>query len=66
MEEEEREHHDSQDIKLADNLGEKAPKESIYDKIPLSEKQLNIIIILLVAAIIAFLIIGTLLGNGII
>ena len=52
--------------KLADNLTEKAPKESFYDKIPLSEKQLDIIIIFLVAAIIITLIIGTLIGNGVI
>jgi len=66
MADEEREHPDSQDIKLADNLGEKAPKESFYDKIPLSKKQLDIIIIFLVAAMIITLIIGALIGNGVI
>jgi len=41
-------------------------KESIYDRIPLSKKQLNIIIIVLVIAIIFFLVMGALIGNGII
>lgn len=44
----------------------KGRKESLYDKIPLTKKQLDIIIIFLAAAIIIFLLIGTLLGNGII
>ena len=42
------------------------PKESIYDRIPLNKKQLNIIIVILVAAIIVFLVLGALVGNGVI
>jgi len=42
------------------------PKEGIYDRIPLNKRQLNIIIVILVAAIIIFLVLGALVGNGII
>jgi len=44
----------------------KGPKENFYDKIPLSKKQLDIIIVILVAALIIFFILGALVGNGII
>ena len=41
-------------------------KESLYDRIPLTKKQLDVIIIFLIAAIIIFLIFGALVGNRII
>jgi hypothetical protein len=44
----------------------KGTKENLYDKIPLSKKQLNIIIVILIVAIIVFLTLGALIGNGII
>ena len=40
-------------------------KESVYDKIPLTKKQLDIIIIILMIALIGFLVFGVLVGNGI-
>ena len=40
-------------------------KESLYDKIPLTLKQLDVIIIILAIILIAALVIGTLKGNGI-
>ena len=55
-----------------DEKDEKAPpivkgkKEEIYDKIPITKKQLDIIIIILFAALIVFLVLGTLVGNRII
>ena len=44
--------------------GSKGPKESLYDKIPLTVKQLDIIIILLIAAFFVFFILGALAGRG--
>jgi len=44
----------------------KGPKEKFYDKIPLSAKQLDLIIICLAAAFIVFFILGVLAGRGII
>ena len=41
-------------------------KESFYDKIPLSKKQLDVIIVVLMVALVAFFIIGALIGNGLI
>ena len=41
-------------------------KESLYDKIPLTKKQLDVIIIILMAALIFFIVLGALIGNGII
>lgn len=41
-------------------------KEQLYDKIPLTKAQLDIIIVLLVIAFIVFFVIGALKGNGII
>lgn len=40
-------------------------KENLYDKIPLTVKQLDIIIFLLLVAFVVFFIIGALKGNGI-
>jgi len=45
---------------------EKGTKESFYDKIPITKKQLDIIIAILFAALIIFLVFGTLIGNRII
>jgi hypothetical protein len=44
----------------------KSSKENLYDKIPLSKKQLDIIIAILIAAIIVFFVFGALIGNNII
>ena len=44
----------------------KGKKEELYDKIPITKKQLDIIIIILFAALIIFLVLGTLVGNRII
>ena len=44
----------------------KGVKEGLYDKIPLSKKQLEIIIIILAVGLIVSFILGALLGNGII
>ena len=41
-------------------------KESIYDKIPLSKKQLDVIIVILMVALVVFFILGALIGNGLI
>lgn len=43
----------------------KPAKEGLYDRIPLTKKQLDVIIVILVAAIIVFLVIGALVGNRI-
>lgn len=43
----------------------KGKKETLYDKIPLTVKQLDIIIAILLIAFVVFLVIGTLRGNGI-
>ena len=40
-------------------------KESLYDKIPITKKQLDILIIILFIALIGFLVFGVLVGNGI-
>ncbi len=40
-------------------------KERLYDKIPLSVKQLDIILIVLAVAFVVFLVLGTLVGNGV-
>ena len=52
--------NENSDINSSDNKG---AKESFYDKIPLSKKQLDVIIIVLVCAIIVFLVLGALIGN---
>ena len=44
----------------------KGSKEWVYDKIPISVKQLDIIIVVLIAALIVFFVLGALKGNGII
>jgi len=44
----------------------KGPKERLYDKIPLTAKQLDLIIIGLIAAFIVFFILGILAGRGIV
>jgi hypothetical protein len=41
-------------------------KEHFYDKVPLTLKQLNVIIVILIIAIILFLTFGSLIGNGVI
>ena len=43
----------------------KGPKERFYDKIPLTVKQLDLIIICLAAAFVIFFILGVLAGKGI-
>jgi len=50
--------------KLPDSQEEKGHKESLYDKIPLSKKQLDVIIIVLTVAIIIFIVLGVLVGNN--
>ena len=40
-------------------------KERLYDKIPLSVKQLDIILIVLAIAFVVFLVLGALVGNGV-
>ena len=60
---EEQKPHDDNEI----NPSEKKPvKESFYDRIPLTKKQLDIIIIILIAAVILFFVLGALKGNHII
>ena len=44
----------------------KGPKENLYDKVPLTVKQLDLIIICLVAAFFVVFILGVLAGKGII
>ena len=44
----------------------KNPKENLYDKIPLSVKQLDTIIVFLAAAFFVFIILGVLAGRGLI
>ena len=43
---------------------EKNAKERLYDKIPLTARQLDIIIIALAVAFVVFMVIGALVGNG--
>ena len=43
----------------------KGAKENLYDKIPLTVKQLDIIIVVMIALFIVFFVIGILKGNGI-
>ena len=50
----------------SDPTKRKPVKETLYDKIKLSKKQMDIIIILLVIAFFFFFIVGALKGNGII
>ena len=44
----------------------KGAKENFYDKIPLTVKQLDVIIMVMIALFIVFFVIGILKGNGII
>ncbi|MDR1537350.1 MAG: hypothetical protein LBU32_05025 [Clostridiales bacterium] len=44
----------------------KGPKEKLYDKIPLTLHQLDIVIVCLIILLIVFFVIGSLVGNGII
>ena len=44
----------------------KGPKERLYDKVPLTVKQLDLVIICLIAAFIVFFTLGILAGRGII
>ena len=44
---------------------EKGAKENLYDKIPVTLKQLDIIIAVMIALFVAFFVIGVLKGNGI-
>lgn len=48
------------------NAPPKAAKENVYDKIPLTVKQLDVIIAILLVAFVVFFVIGALKGNGII
>jgi len=50
--------------KPAESPDEKGRKESLYDKIPLTKRQLDVIIAILIAAIIIFLTLGALIGNN--
>ncbi len=43
----------------------KNAKERLYDKIPLTVKQLDIILVVLAVAFVVFLVLGALVGNGI-
>ena len=43
----------------------KSTKEDLYDKIPITKKQLDILIAILFAALIILLVFGTLVGNRI-
>ena len=43
----------------------KGAKENLYDKIPLTVKQLDIIIAVMIALFVVFFVIGVLKGNGI-
>jgi len=45
---------------------DKNAKERMYDRIPLKVSHLNFIIVVLVVAIVAFLVLGVLIGNRII
>lgn len=56
---------DGQSIKEAETGPTKGLKENLYDKIPLTVKQLDIIIILLILAFIFFFVFGALKGRGI-
>ena len=49
--------------KQAEIPEEKGRKETLYDKIPLSKRQLDVIIAILTAAIIIFMALGALVGN---
>ncbi|MCL2084083.1 MAG: hypothetical protein FWH06_02355 [Oscillospiraceae bacterium] len=44
----------------------KGAKENFYDKIPLTAKQLDVVIVILIAALVAALTLGVLIGNGVI
>ena len=43
----------------------KGTKENLYDKVPLTVKQLDIIIAVMIALFVVFFVIGVLKGNGI-
>jgi len=58
----ENEHNSEQVQKPTESVG---TKESLYDKIPITKKQLDILIIILFIALIGFLVFGVLVGNGI-
>jgi len=47
-------------------IEESRKQEHIYDRIPLSKKQLDVIIIVLIIALLGFFILGALKGNGVI
>jgi len=44
----------------------KGSKERLYDMIPLTKKHLDIIIAILLVALVVFLVLGALIGNGVI
>ena len=52
------------DSAAQDPKAEKNAKERLYDKIPLTARQLDIIIIALIVAFIVFVVVGALVGNG--
>ena len=58
--------NETSEIEQTPPEAQKNAKERLYDKIPLTVKQLNVIIAILIVALVTFLVIGTLLGNGII
>lgn len=41
-------------------------KENLYDKIPLTKSQLDVIIFILLIAFVVFFVLGALIGNGVI
>ena len=49
--------------KVADNRN---MKEKLYDKVALTKRQLDIIIVMLIISFVAFFVLGALKGNGII
>jgi len=51
---------------LKTNKTKKGAKEHFYDRIPLTTKQLDIIILVLIALFVVFFVIGVLKGNGVI
>ena len=57
---------EGQEEKPEKQKAEMGYKESLYDRIPLSKKQLNVIIIILIIAVIVFFVLGALIGNGVI
>jgi hypothetical protein len=51
-------------MKEADVGRQKGIKESFYDTLPFTKRQMDIIIVMLFAALVIFFVIGALKGNG--